>query len=97
LLVNAGLLGGVGAAQHYGLIDPQQAAVAGSLLLLNRMGSKALNSRALAMGESKALKGLARSAKPLPRLLPAAVPAARGLLATDPNDPENILPLLQGY
>lgn len=87
LLVNAGLLGGVGFAQHKDWIDPAQAGLLTAALAGNRVGLKAINSRALAMGESRALQGLARVAKPAPRLLPALLMRAKGgLLAPDPQD-----------
>lgn len=97
LLVNLGIGGGLLGAQQTGLIDPKTALAAGGLLMLNRMGSKALNSRALAMGESRALRGLARVAKPAPRALPATVNAVQGLLAMDPEQRDNALSLLSGY
>lgn len=78
LLVNSLLGGGLFAAQGTGLIDPETALITGGLLAGNRLGVKALNSKALVSGNSKALKGLARATKPAPRLLPAAFPLLWG-------------------
>jgi hypothetical protein len=73
LLVNAGITGGLYGAQHEGYISPTHAAELGALLLANRGGLAALNSRALAEGGSRTLNGLARLSKPLPQLLPTTV------------------------
>lgn len=72
LLVNAAVGGGLYGAQQSGFIEPQTAAYIGGGLLLNRLAGRALNSRALAMGESAPLTGLARLLGPAPRALPAA-------------------------
>lgn len=72
LLVNAAVGGGLYGAQQQGLIDPGTAAAVGGGLLLNRLGLNALNSRALAAGDSRALNGLARLVRPAPYALPAA-------------------------
>lgn len=76
LLVNTAVTGGLYGAQHQGLIDPSTAAMIGGGLLLNRMGLSALNSRALAAGDSRALNGLSRLLGPAPRALPAAANAS---------------------
>lgn len=89
LLVNAAVGSGLYGAQEGGLISPETALKIGGGLLANRVASKALNSRALAMGGSKPLTGLARAVSPAPRLLPAAagamggpIPIAGGRVAT---------------
>ncbi len=81
-LVNRALLGvggglGLYGAQREGLITPEQAALLGGGLLANRVGLRALNSRALAEGNSRALNGLARLAAPANRLLPATARVLR--------------------
>lgn len=93
LLVNMGIGGGLIGAQQTGLIDPQTAAMGAGLLFGNRMLGKGLNSRALAFGQSPALNGMARLAKPAPRLLPAGYRPVGGLLGTQEEiDPETGLP-----
>lgn len=76
MLVNAAVGGGLFEAQRRDLIEPQTALLIGGGLLANRMAGNALNSRALAMGDSAALTGLARMVGPAPRLLPAAANAS---------------------
>jgi hypothetical protein len=71
LLVNAAVGGGLYGAQQQGVISPDTAAYIGGGLLLNRLGLNALNSRALAAGDSRALNGLARLLEPAPKTLPA--------------------------
>jgi hypothetical protein len=87
LLVNAAVGGGLYGAQQQGLIDPGTAAAVGGGLLLNRIGLNALNSRALAAGDSRALNGLARLVRPAPYALPAAANAS-GLLMMLQGQPQ---------
>lgn len=79
LLVNSAVGLGLGGATQQGWIDPSTAATIGGGLLLNRAGLNALNSRALAAGESRTLNGLSRLVRPAPYALPAAANAT-GLL-----------------
>lgn len=55
-----GAAGGIYEAQSHGLISPTQAAGIGGLLLANRVGLKALSSKALVQGNSRTLRGLSR-------------------------------------
>jgi hypothetical protein len=71
LLVNAAVGGGLYGAQNQGYITPETALGIGGGLLANRIAGNALNSRALAMGDSAALTGLARLVRPAPQMLPA--------------------------
>lgn len=91
LLVNAAVGGGLLGAQQGGYISPETAATIGGGLLLNRLGLNALNSRALASGDSRALTGLARLLQPAPRLLPAAGNALTlNIAGGTPATPEDI-------
>ena len=76
LLVNAGVLGGLYGGSQTGMIDPTTATKLGALLLANRAGSSLLRARGPVMGDSKALKGIARLLRPAPYLLPAGVAGA---------------------
>lgn len=75
-LVNLAVGGGLYDAQRRGWIEPQTAMMIGGGLLANRMLGNALNSRALAMGDSVPLNGLARLLAPAPRALPAVANAS---------------------
>lgn len=81
LLANSVVGGALYGAQGANLITPDQALMMAGGLLGNRALQKAMASKGLTMGGNKALLGLARTAKPLPKLAPAAV---GGLLA--PSD-----------
>lgn len=72
LLVNGAIVGGLGGAQHFGLIDPQTALIAGGALAANRGILSLLGSRALTSGEGATINGLARLMQASPRALPAA-------------------------
>lgn len=76
LLVNAGVLGGLYGGSQAGVIDPDTATKLGVLLLANRAGAGLLRARGPVMGDSAALKGLARLLRPAPYLLPAGVAGA---------------------
>lgn len=60
-------------------------------LLGNRIANKALNSRALAFGDSASLNGLARLAQPAPRLLPASYRAGLLGLAVPEEEDTSLL------
>jgi hypothetical protein len=77
LMVNGAVAGGLYGAQHEGYISPEHAAEVGAVMLANRGLLGALNSKALATGEGKAIKGLGRLLKPAPKYLP---PTLGGLL-----------------
>jgi len=88
-LVNAAVGGGLYGAQHQGWISPETALTIGGGLLANRVGLSALNSRALAAGDSRALTGLARLMQPAPQVFPAlargvgsGIPIVGGAVAT---------------
>ena len=90
-LVNLAVGGGLYGAQQQGLISPTTAAQIGGGLLLNRLGLNALNSRALAAGDSRALTGLARLMQTAPRALPAAGNAASlSIMGGRPATPEDM-------
>lgn len=73
-LVNLGVLGGLTGASGMGFISPETAMWTGAGLLGNRALLKALSSKGLVRGESKALTGLARILEQSPRALPATTP-----------------------
>lgn len=80
LAVNLGAAGAVTGAGYY---SPEAAGLAALLLGGNRLGLKALASRGLVHGDSRALHGLAKIMRPAPKALPAA---GLGLMAGEPLD-----------
>jgi hypothetical protein len=90
--VNLGVAGALTGTSYF---SPETAGLAALILGGNRLGLKALSSRALVQGDSRALNGLARLVQPAPKLLPAAgmamtagQPFDAGMVSGyDPNDP----------